>query len=101
MVLYVVGWFRVIIKPCCVYGKADLLILMYYHLAVIVLYINSRFLTYSNMAFSCCVDEVAAQHVGADCLIHFGHACLSRYWYILRLFKCLPVYDVEYEPCYL
>ena len=26
---------------------------------------------------SCCVDEVAADHVGADCVIHFGHACLS------------------------
>ncbi|XP_055587157.1 2-(3-amino-3-carboxypropyl)histidine synthase subunit 2 [Uranotaenia lowii] len=27
---------------------------------------------------SCCVDEVAASHVGADAVIHFGHACLSR-----------------------
>ncbi|XP_061778120.1 2-(3-amino-3-carboxypropyl)histidine synthase subunit 2 [Nerophis ophidion] len=26
---------------------------------------------------SCCVDEVAAEHVGADCLVHYGHACLS------------------------
>lgn len=26
---------------------------------------------------SCCVDEVAAEHVGADCLIHYGRACLS------------------------
>ncbi|KAK6626813.1 hypothetical protein RUM44_009290 [Polyplax serrata] len=26
---------------------------------------------------SCCVDEVAAQHVKADSIIHFGHACLS------------------------
>ncbi|GLG97242.1 2-(3-amino-3-carboxypropyl)histidine synthase subunit 2 [Gryllus bimaculatus] len=26
---------------------------------------------------SCCVDEVAAQHVNADSIIHFGHACLS------------------------
>ncbi|PSN40491.1 2-(3-amino-3-carboxypropyl)histidine synthase subunit 2 [Blattella germanica] len=26
---------------------------------------------------SCCVDIVAAQHVNADGIIHFGHACLS------------------------
>eukprot|EP00049_Salpingoeca_infusionum_P019323 m.361384 g.361384 ORF g.361384 m.361384 type:complete len:576 (+) comp19562_c0_seq1:294-2021(+) len=27
---------------------------------------------------SCCIDEVAAEHVGADLIIHFGHSCLSR-----------------------
>lgn len=27
---------------------------------------------------SCCVDEIAAAHVNADSIIHFGHACLSR-----------------------
>ncbi|CAL4118257.1 unnamed protein product, partial [Meganyctiphanes norvegica] len=26
---------------------------------------------------SCCVDEVAAEHVGADSVIHYGRACLS------------------------
>lgn len=26
---------------------------------------------------SCCVDEITAQHVNADGIIHFGHACLS------------------------
>lgn len=26
---------------------------------------------------SCCVDEVAAQHVDADFLVHYGHTCLS------------------------
>ncbi|XP_066995152.2 2-(3-amino-3-carboxypropyl)histidine synthase subunit 2 [Anabrus simplex] len=26
---------------------------------------------------SCCVDEIAAQHIGADAVIHFGHYCLS------------------------
>lgn len=26
---------------------------------------------------SCCVDEVAAAHVQADALVHYGHACLS------------------------
>ncbi|XP_058443084.1 2-(3-amino-3-carboxypropyl)histidine synthase subunit 2 [Malaya genurostris] len=27
---------------------------------------------------SCCVDEIAASHVNADGVLHFGHACLSR-----------------------
>ncbi|KAL3632228.1 hypothetical protein CASFOL_025212 [Castilleja foliolosa] len=26
---------------------------------------------------SCCVDEVGAAHINADCVIHFGHTCLS------------------------
>ena len=26
---------------------------------------------------NCCVDEVAAEHVDADLVVHFGHACLS------------------------
>ncbi|XP_056155619.1 2-(3-amino-3-carboxypropyl)histidine synthase subunit 2 [Lampris incognitus] len=26
---------------------------------------------------SCCVDKVAAEHVGAECIIHYGRACLS------------------------
>lgn len=27
--------------------------------------------------YSCCVDEIAAEHISADGIIHFGHACLS------------------------
>ncbi|KDQ53934.1 hypothetical protein JAAARDRAFT_418001 [Jaapia argillacea MUCL 33604] len=27
---------------------------------------------------SCCADEVAAQHVDSDVIVHYGHACLSR-----------------------
>lgn len=26
---------------------------------------------------SCCVDEVAAEHVEADCIVHYGSTCLS------------------------
>ncbi|PKA56256.1 hypothetical protein AXF42_Ash011186 [Apostasia shenzhenica] len=26
---------------------------------------------------SCCVDEVGAAHVDAECVIHYGHACMS------------------------
>lgn len=28
---------------------------------------------------SCCVDEIAAEHAEADCIIHYGRACLSPY----------------------
>ncbi len=27
---------------------------------------------------SCCVDEVAAEHMGADCVVHFGPSCLTQ-----------------------
>lgn len=27
---------------------------------------------------SCCVDEIAAAHIKAEAIIHFGHACLSK-----------------------
>ena len=27
---------------------------------------------------SCCPDVVAANHLNADCIVHFGHACLSH-----------------------
>ncbi|KDR72825.1 hypothetical protein GALMADRAFT_73379 [Galerina marginata CBS 339.88] len=27
---------------------------------------------------SCCVDEVAAQHVNADLVVHYGHACMTQ-----------------------
>ncbi|KAJ4751564.1 Diphthamide biosynthesis protein 2 [Rhynchospora pubera] len=26
---------------------------------------------------SCCVDEIGASHVGAECVVHYGHACMS------------------------
>lgn len=29
------------------------------------------------MVLSCCVDVVAGEHYNADCLVHFGHSCLS------------------------
>ncbi|XP_068223479.1 2-(3-amino-3-carboxypropyl)histidine synthase subunit 2 isoform X2 [Palaemon carinicauda] len=42
---------------------------------------------------SCCVDEVAAEHVGADAVIHFGRTCLSpsRRLPILYIFTRIPV----------
>lgn len=35
---------------------------------------------------SCCVDEVAASHVNADGIIHFGHSCLSTVNRLLVLY---------------
>lgn len=29
------------------------------------------------LLLSCCVDEVAAEHIGADCIVHYGRSCLS------------------------
>ncbi|KNA10887.1 hypothetical protein SOVF_140160, partial [Spinacia oleracea] len=26
---------------------------------------------------SCCIDEVGAAHINADCVVHYGHTCLS------------------------
>jgi len=71
----------------------------------------------------CCVDEVAAEHVNADGIIHFGHSCLSqtKALPVLLVFTRLPLcltsfsesissscspeanllllYDVEYHHC--
>jgi diphthamide biosynthesis protein 2 len=33
----------------------------------------------SHVSPSCCVDEVAASHVDADAMVHYGHACMSKY----------------------
>eukprot|EP00249_Psilotum_nudum_P011848 c23421_g1_i1 orf=135-1808(+) len=37
---------------------------------------------------SCCADEIAAAHVNAECIIHYGHTCFSQMsrlpiWYVL------------------
>ena len=37
---------------------------------------------------SCCIDEVASQHVNSDFLIHYGPSCLSK------TEKTLPIYHV-------
>lgn len=45
---------------------------------------------------SCCIDEVAANHIGADGVIHFGHACLnptSR----LPVFHILPKNNINIQ----
>jgi diphthamide biosynthesis protein 2 len=44
------------------------------------------------MTYSCCVDIVSCEHYDADCVVHFGHSCLSAV-------DKLPVYYVfdKYE----
>ncbi|KAI9911886.1 hypothetical protein PsorP6_008953 [Peronosclerospora sorghi] len=72
---------------------------------------------------SCCVDEVAAQHLAADCIVHYGRTCLSATTKIpviyvfgnarIQVDDCVQrlsetIDDVEltktvvllYEPCY-
>lgn len=40
---------------------------------------NAEFFILGDTSFgSCCVDEVAASHIKADSIIHYGDACLSR-----------------------
>ncbi|NWU94281.1 DPH2 synthase, partial [Upupa epops] len=45
---------------------------------------------------SCCVDEVAAEHVGAEAVLHYGSACLSpcRRLPVLHIFGKQPL-DIE------
>lgn len=45
---------------------------------------------------SCCVDEIAAAHVNADSIIHFGHACLSRVTRLPVLYV-FPIFEFSSE----
>ena len=42
---------------------------------------------------SCCVDEIAAEHVNADAVIHYGRACLSptARLPVLHIFTSMPL----------
>ncbi|KAK6358587.1 Diphthamide biosynthesis protein 2 [Orbilia blumenaviensis] len=45
---------------------------------------------------SCCVDEVAAEHANADCIVHYGRACLSptSRLPVIHIFTTLPL-DIQ------
>ncbi len=45
----------------------------------------------------CCVDEVAAKHVDADLMVHYGHACLSATARlpVIYVFTKQPLADVS------
>mmetsp|Transcript_16545 Transcript_16545/g.33834 ORF Transcript_16545/g.33834 Transcript_16545/m.33834 type:complete len:348 (+) Transcript_16545:6584-7627(+) len=45
----------------------------------------------------CCVDEVAAQHVNADLVVHFGHTCLSTTRSLPVLYEVSPREEEDRE----
>ena len=47
----------------------------------------------TGSSHSCCVDEVAAEHVGAEAVLHYGSACLSpcRKLPVLHIFGQQPL----------
>ncbi|CAK9803533.1 2-(3-amino-3-carboxypropyl)histidine synthase subunit 2 [Anthophora plagiata] len=58
-------------------------------------YINKKvYILGDTSCGSCCVDEIAAQHVNADGIIHFGHACLSP-TIRLPVFHVLPKKEID------
>ncbi|KAI9580526.1 2-(3-amino-3-carboxypropyl)histidine synthase subunit 2 [Glossina fuscipes] len=44
---------------------------------------------------SCCVDEIAAAHVDADGILHFGYACRSNSSSSLPVFYCFPQLSID------
>lgn len=48
--------------------------------------------------FSCCVDETAAQHIAADCVVHFGRSCLTPNSH-LPVYYILPKQPLDYIQC--
>ncbi|KAJ7577918.1 putative diphthamide synthesis protein-domain-containing protein [Mycena floridula] len=47
---------------------------------------------------SCCADEVTAQHVDADAIVHYGHACMSQN-YRLPVIYVFGKRDLDVENC--
>ncbi|KAF9074276.1 putative diphthamide synthesis protein-domain-containing protein, partial [Rhodocollybia butyracea] len=47
---------------------------------------------------SCCVDEVAAQHIDANALVHYGHACMSQ-TYRLPVIYVFGRKPIDLEDC--
>ncbi|TFY77933.1 hypothetical protein EWM64_g6075 [Hericium alpestre] len=47
---------------------------------------------------SCCADEVAAQHVDADAMIHYGHACMSK-TYRLPVIYVFGKKQIDIDDC--
>lgn len=48
--------------------------------------------------YSCCVDETAAQHVAADCVVHFGRSCLTPNSH-LPVYYILPKHSLDIDKC--
>ncbi|XP_021776227.1 2-(3-amino-3-carboxypropyl)histidine synthase subunit 2-like [Chenopodium quinoa] len=52
---------------------------------------------------SCCVDEVGAAHINAECVVHYGHTCLSPTSTLPAFFvfgkACINVSDCAQKIC--
>jgi diphthamide biosynthesis protein 2 len=53
--------------------------------------------------YSCCIDEVAAEHVDADLVVHYGSSCLSKpsrisTWFVFEK-KPLDIQDCFEKAC--
>ncbi|KAG9434449.1 2-(3-amino-3-carboxypropyl)histidine synthase subunit 2 [Apis mellifera carnica] len=58
-------------------------------------YVNKKVYILGDTSYgSCCVDEIAAQHINADSIIHFGHACLNPTTR-LPVFHVLPKQEID------
>ena len=55
------------------------------------------------MAYFFSVDEVAAEHIGADSVIHFGRSCLTptQRLPVLNIFTVLPLNTEAFESSIL
>lgn len=47
---------------------------------------------------SCCVDETAAQHITADCVVHFGRSCMTPNSH-LPVYYIFPKQPLDYVQC--
>lgn len=59
---------------------------------------NKKVFILADTSYSpCCVDEIAAQHVSADVIVHFGNTCLNRTRSIpvIHVFDAVEGYDLE------
>lgn len=50
------------------------------------------------VGYSCCVDETAAQHIAADCIVHFGRSCLTPNSH-LPVYYILPKQPLDLVQC--
>lgn len=46
---------------------------------------------------ACCIDEVNAQHIGADLIVHFGHSCLSKTTALIPVLFVFCNYALDFE----
>lgn len=60
--------------------------------------IAARMLMMILLSFSCCVDETAAQHIAADCIVHFGRTCLTPNNH-LPVYYILPRQPLDLDRC--